>query len=490
MLFNSLHFLVFFPIVGIGYFICPHRWRWLLMLLASCYFYMAFVPYFILILGFTIVVDYAVGIGLEATSGRRRKQLLLASLVVNIGTLAIFKYYNFGVENVSALLSSLGIEPHIPTLNWVLPLGLSFHTFQALSYTIEVYRGKQKAERHFGIYALYVLFYPQLVAGPIERPQNMLHQFHARHRFNAHDFASGLKQMLWGFFKKCVIADRLAVVVDHAYNQPETVPHFGAVVATMCFALQIYCDFSGYSDIALGAARTMGFHLMKNFDRPYFATSVAQFWKRWHISLTTWFKDYVYIPLGGNRVGPLQAKWNLMAVFLLSGLWHGASWTYVVWGGLNGLYLIVGASTVGLRNQLAGSIGLLKWPLLHQLLNVLLTFLLINLTWIFFRAENFQVAQVILNHWLNFFLTLFTDPLHAMPTTAFYALTRIKWAILFASIGLLFYIEYLQGEKTITQRLAHLPSWLRIIIYILSVLALLLGAEYSDQQRQFIYFQF
>lgn len=394
MLFNSFEFLLFFVIVTALYFTLPHRFRWFMLLVASCYFYMAFVPVYILILGFTIVVDYFAGIWLEEAEGKRRKLLLTLSLIANIGVLAVFKYYNFINDNLTLLLHGAGFENPIPYLSILLPIGLSFHTFQAMSYTIEVYRGHQKAERHFGIYALYVMFYPQLVAGPIERPQNLLFQFYEEHKFDFDRVSSGLKLILWGFFKKLVVADRLAVYVDAAYNHPENHNGTTFIVATIFFAFQIYCDFSGYADIAIGSARVMGFKLMENFNRPYFAKSVSEFWRKWHISLSTWFTDYLYISLGGNRVSVPRWYFNLFFVFLISGLWHGANWTYVVWGALNGIYLI--AALVWKRSVLEKiSFNNFLPPFLANAFNMLATFLLICYSWIFFRANNIDDALLI-----------------------------------------------------------------------------------------------
>ena len=295
MLFNSLHFLVFFVVVTTTYFVIPHKYRWFLLLASSCYFYMAFVPIYILILGFTIVIDYFAGILIENTKGKKKRLFLIASLIANIGVLAVFKYYNFLNDNLNILLHGIGYQNPIPHLSILLPIGLSFHTFQAMSYTIEVYHGKQKAERHFGIYSLYVMFYPQLVAGPIERPQNLLHQFYEKHYFDYQRVTDGLKLMAWGLFKKVIIADRLATVVDNVYNNPLEHTGLSFIIATIFFSFQIFCDFSGYSDMAIGAAQVMGFKLMKNFDRPYHSKSIHEFWGRWHISLSTWFKDYLIL---------------------------------------------------------------------------------------------------------------------------------------------------------------------------------------------------
>ncbi|HVV55394.1 MAG TPA: MBOAT family O-acyltransferase [Mucilaginibacter sp.] len=354
-------------------------------------------PIYIFILGFTIVVDYFAGIFIGKSTGRKRKMFLLASLIANIGVLAIFKYYNFINGNITILLSHFGLPNHIPYLAILLPIGLSFHTFQAMSYTIEVYRGNQEPERRFGIYALYVMFYPQLVAGPIERPQNILHQFYEKHHIDYENFAEGFRLILWGFFKKLVIADRLAMYVLIIYRDPSIRDSKSLILATVYFAMQIYCDFSGYSDIAIGVARIMGFKLMTNFNRPYFATSVSAFWRRWHISLTTWFMDYLYIPLGGNRVSVPRWFFNLMFVFLVSGLWHGANWTFVIWGGLNGLYLVIGIILRPVTNRYKDTIihnRLLK--ALWKISRTLFTFLLICFSWIFFRASSLKDAVTVI----------------------------------------------------------------------------------------------
>ncbi|WP_242651764.1 MBOAT family O-acyltransferase [Ruminiclostridium cellulolyticum] len=298
MLFNSIEFLIFFPLVTALYFLLPHKIRWFLLLISSCVFYMAFVPKYILILGVTIVVDYFAGIIIARMQGDNKRIFLIVSLITNIGMLFVFKYFNFFNENIKHLADFLNWNYPISGLSIILPIGLSFHTFQSMSYIIEVYRGKQQPEKHFGIYALYVMYYPQLVAGPIERPQNMLWQFHTEHSFDAHRVSDGMKLMAWGLFKKVVIADNLALVVNSIYGNPTQVNGLSLVVATYFFAFQIYCDFSGYTDIARGASRVMGIELMQNFKRPYFSKTISELWKRWHISLSSWFSDYVYIPLG------------------------------------------------------------------------------------------------------------------------------------------------------------------------------------------------
>jgi alginate O-acetyltransferase complex protein AlgI len=395
MLFNSLHFILFFVFVTLAYFSLGWRGRWMLLLLASCYFYMVFVPYYIIILAATIVIDYFAGIWIEKTQGSHRRWALILSLISNVGILAVFKYYNFFTQNLEAVLARFGIESAFPYLEILLPVGLSFHTFQAMSYTIEVYRGNQPAERHFGIYALYVMFYPQLVAGPIERPQNVLNQFHSFFEYDFENVKAGLMRMAWGMFKKVVIADRLALVVDAVYPNPHTHNGLTLLVATFFFTFQIYCDFSGYSDIALGAARVMGFRLMENFKAPYFSASISEFWGRWHISLSTWFRDYLYIPLGGNQKGEFRTYFNRFFVFMVSGLWHGANWTFVIWGALHGAYLILAQ----VRDKFLGKPTkehIASKSAFQKTIDILFTFVLVMLTWVFFAARSWRDAFHIL----------------------------------------------------------------------------------------------
>lgn len=401
MLFNSFQFLLFYPLVTFLYFVLPHRARWALLLIASCYFYMAFVPVYILILLFTILVDYSAGLLIEGASGGRRRLFLLASLAANVGVLAFFKYFNFVNANMAALAEFLRVSYPIPFLRILLPISLSFHTFQSMAYTIEVYRGRQPAERHLGIFALYVMFYPQLVAGPIERPQNLIHQFREEHSFDEDRFTAGLTRMLWGLAKKCVVADRLALYVNQVYDRPFDHKGLPLVVATVFFAVQIYCDFSGYSDVALGSARTMGFRLMTNFDRPYGAESIPEFWRRWHVSLSTFFRDYLYIPLGGNQVSLPRWCFNIMVTFLVSGLWHGAAWTYVIWGGLHGFYMVCSRLTASARRAWLETTGLVERPILLRPFRLAWTFALTSFAWIFFRATSLAAALHVAAHLLD-----------------------------------------------------------------------------------------
>ena len=476
MLFNSFHFLYFFIIVTTVYFILPFKQRWLLLLFSSCYFYMAFVPIYIFILGFTIVVDYFAGIIIEKSEGKKRRFYLICSLIANIGVLCIFKYYNFISENLSFLLQGFGSPGQLPYLSILLPIGLSFHTFQAMSYTIEVYRGNQKAERHFGIYSLYVMFYPQLVAGPIERPQNLLHQFGENHKFEYDRVVSGLKLMLWGFFKKLVIADRLAIYVNTVYNNSNHHNGVTLAVATLFFAFQIYCDFSAYSDIAIGSARVMGFNLMTNFDRPYFSKSIAEFWKRWHISLSTWFKDYLYISLGGNKVSIPRWYFNLFIVFLISGLWHGANWTYIVWGGINGFYLVFAIVTKNYREKLCVFLKLDKVPLINNILQILITFGLTCFAWIFFRSKNITEALSIVKKIIYFDGPFFNPN---------------KSVFLFSIIGILFLllVEFKREYFNSLFTLSFNEHWLiRNFYYSFLIVVIILIGVFDG--GEFIYFQF
>lgn len=361
MLFNSLQFLLFLPVVVALYFATPHRFRWALLLLASYYFYAAWRPEYLLLIIASTLVDYLCALRMgRLESRRRRKKYLVLSLGSNLGLLFGFKYLTFFNESTRAVFDQLNIFYGVPTFEILLPVGISFYTFQTLSYTIDVYRGARPPERHLGIFALYVSFFPQLVAGPIERSTRLLPQFFQHHGFDAGRVQSGLRLILWGFFKKIVIADRLAVYVNAVYANPSAYDGPSLLLATYFFAFQIYCDFSAYSDIAIGSARVMGFELMQNFRRPYFARSIQEFWQRWHISLSTWFRDYVYLPLGGNRVPTWRWYTNLLLVFLVSGLWHGANWTFVVWGALHGTYLVFAIATRDRRDHM--------WRRLEQLL--------------------------------------------------------------------------------------------------------------------------
>ncbi len=478
MLFNSIDFLIFFPVVTILYFLLPHRFRWIWLLGASAYFYMAFIPYYILILLLTITVDYIAGIQIARSEGKRRKRFLAASIVANVGILFFFKYFNFFSDNLHQLSNFLHWNYPIGHLGIILPIGLSFHTFQAMSYTIEVYRGHQEPERNFGIFSLYVLFYPQLVAGPIERPQNLLHQFYEPHRFDYARVTSGLKRMAWGMFKKVVIADRLAVFVDAVYNNPGEHSGFPLLIATYFFAFQIYCDFSGYSDIALGAAQVMGFKLMENFNRPYFSKSIAEFWKRWHISLSTWFRDYLYIPLGGNRVPRWRWYMNLFTVFLVSGFWHGANWTYIIWGALHGFYLVFGIWSYGIREKIITALGLGRSRRLLRWIRIVITFHLVTFAWIFFRANSLANARYIVS---NIFKLRLSD-------TGIDIIGPDEFVVAILAIIFMETIHSYQRRGSLKEMLSARPAAIRWLVYYAIIMAIILFGHFTS--HTFIYFQF
>ncbi len=493
MLFNSFEFIVFFAVVTTLYFLLPVKWRWFMLLAASCIFYMFFIPVYILILVATIVIDYFAGIYIEKSVGKRRRYLLIISLLSNIGILAFFKYCNFFIDNFNTITQVLHWNYSINLLQIILPIGLSFHTFQAMSYTIEVYRGNQKAERHFGIYALYVMYYPQLVAGPIERPQNLLHQFHTPHQFNTALASSGLKQILIGFFKKMVIADNLAVFVNQVYDNPSGYESVTIFLATFFFAFQIYCDFSGYSDIAIGASRIMGIELMQNFKAPYRANSISDFWARWHMSLSTWFKDYLYIPLGGNRVGFYRLCLNLFIVFVVSGFWHGASWTFIIWGALHGLFTIIEIVIKKYSQPVKEKEAKKAW---QQILYRAVVFYIVCFAWIFFRAETLSKALTIAKGYLigipSYFygLTqsgyLWLEPLIFNKTIKDYF---SEFSLLGFSLLILFYINKVEYKSSFINYMDGKKSLHRIIFYhLLLFLILFIGVFHSDQE--FIYFQF
>ncbi len=473
MLFNSFEFFVFFPIVTIIFFLLPHKYRWFHLLAASCYFYMAFVPIYILVLFSTIVVDYFAGILIEGATGKKRKWFFILAVIANLLVLCVFKYYNFFVSNAQSFIHTIGYRQFsLPLLNMLLPIGLSFHTFQALSYIFEINRGNIKAERHFGIYALYVMFYPQLVAGPIERPQNMLHQFHEKKTFDKDRVIIGLKIMLWGFVKKLVIADRLALYVNEVHYYPETVDSVHLWLAVFVFfPFQVYCDFSGYSSIAVGTAKIMGFDLMENFKRPFSSLTTSELWNRWHISLSSWFRDYLYQPLviAFRDYGKWSVVIGLMITFFLSGLWHGAGWTFIVYGVVQGsimaIEFLLGVKSVRLAKTTFGTIR-----------GLVLTYLLFAFSLIFFRAQGMHYALIIIRK------MFWSIDLNIMPLRRVSDLTYIISAI---SIVLLVYFERYHAEKFL-----YKPVRPRYEIALSSVMILSILVFGVFQNVSFIYFQF
>jgi len=456
MLFNSFLFLLFFPLVCLVYFLLPFRWRNAFLLGASYYFYMNWEPVYALLIFISTLITWGAGLLMERY--RPRKWILAFSLVSNLGILFLFKYFNFINDSVYELFSWLGIRWEVEGLQWLLPVGISFYTFQAVGYTIDVYRKTLPAEKNLLTYALFVSFFPQLVAGPIERATHLLPQFKVRHYFCPGNAVNGLKLILWGMFMKVVVADRIGQYVDAVYNN--YIEHSGTslLLATVLFAVQIYCDFGGYSLIAIGAAKVMGFSLMQNFNLPYFASSVTEFWRRWHISLSTWFKDYVYIPLGGNRVSKSRHYFNLMVTFLVSGLWHGANWTFIVWGGLHGIF------------QIAEKIIRVRF-----LGKAIFTFLLVDFAWIFFRSTTIGQAGTIIHK----IATDFTGPLFIHKTVMMYIVIGVG-ILMLHDVGKEYYKQSVQVLMGMTV--------VRWSIYLLLVV-LILGIGVFDG-GQFIYFQF
>lgn len=468
MTFNSLAFVWFFLIVTIVYFVLPQRARWVWLSAASCFFYMYWSVWLIWIILLTVSIDYFAALGMARYDDARvRRALLTLSVAGNLGILAVFKYSNFFIQSVNDASTAAGNPLGLALPDLILPIGISFHTFQALSYTIDVYRRVIPVERHYGLYLLYVLFYPQLVSGPIERAANFMPQMYAEHRLEYDRVAAGLKQMLWGFFKKCAIADSLAEYVNTVYANPHDHVGFPLLVATYFFAFQIYCDFSGYTDIAIGAARVMGFNLMKNFDRPYIASSVSEFWRRWHISLSTWFRDYLYKPLGGSQGSKANQAFAVMTVFLLSGLWHGASWTYVVWGAVHGLYLLL--------ERLFNDLPLPRIPpVWSRAIGIVITFHLVCIGWVFFRAATIQDACFILTH-MGF-------SQHSVP------LKGNQLNLLIGAIVLLLFAESRMGQRTVDRYLAecrpaHRWAWATCVIVVMLLMM-------PQKPATFIYFQF
>jgi alginate O-acetyltransferase complex protein AlgI len=389
MMFNSISFLVFFTATAILFFLIPHRWRWLLLLAASYLFYGYGRPGYLGLIMATTWVSFWFAKHIQAADRRRKKRLQLGLCVgFNLFILFLFKYFNFFSDSMQSLFNAIHATVPIPHVDLLLPLGLSFYTLRIIGYLIDVYRNDIEAERHLGIFSVYVAFFPQLIAGPIERSPHLLPQFYREQRFDYGKFREGFSFMLWGFFMKLVIADRIAVYVNAIFNNPQLYTGGHCLLAAYLFTFQIYCDFAGYSMIAIGVSRIFGYDIVENFRHPYFSQSLQEFWTRWHISLSTWFRDYLYIPLGGNRVPMLRHQANLGIVFLVSGLWHGANWTFLIWGGLHGLGLIFGQITSTFRKRFLEGIVLTPYNRIAALFKVVITFHLVCMAWIFFRADS------------------------------------------------------------------------------------------------------
>lgn len=479
MLFNSLAFAVFLPIVFVLYWLLPHRFRWVLLLSASYYFYMSWNVKYVALILFMTVVSYLAALLIEKQTTRRaKKAVLVTASVLCLGVLFFFKYFNFVSTSLRDLLSLFSVKLNPITLKLLLPVGISFYTFQTLSYVIDVYRGDIKAERHFGYYATFISFFPQLIAGPIERAENLLPQIKAEHRFDYGQAAYGLKLMAWGFFKKLVIADVLSPCVSAVYIAPQGTTGFALVLATFFFTIQIYCDFSGYSDIAIGASKLMGIDLMTNFKSPYFSQSIKEFWSRWHISLSTWFRDYVYIPLGGNRVGKLRHSTNLMATFLISGLWHGASWTFVIWGGIHGFAQVAENALTHQKSKSPTLAG--------QLVKTLVVFVFVVFAWIFFVSNSIDDAAYVIMH----MFAGITSPISYLHDGfILVGLDKLSFFWIIASLALLTIYDYCSLRYDVIEVISSKKLVIRWAVYILFMLYILLNLPVSNA-TEFIYFQF
>ena len=485
MLFNSFDFIVFFIIVAFGYFIIPYRVRWILLLAASCIFYMAWNPWLILLIVFTIATNYTAAMFIDANKSRRiKKRALALAMIINFGLLFVFKYLGF---MNSTMLSIFGQNWPVKAVDIILPMGISFYTFQAAAYTIDVYRGTIRAERHFGIFMLFVMFFPQLVAGPIERSANLLPQFYEKYRFDLQRTVSGIRIMLWGFFKKIVIADRVATAVNTVFNSAHSYSGLYLVAASVLFTFQIYCDFSGYSDIAKGCARVLGFRLMDNFKNPFLAKSIKEFWRRWHISLSTWFMDYIYIPLGGNREGEGKKYRNLLITFLVSGLWHGANWTFVVWGALHGAYQVIGQTTFGFRKRIKKALHL-DGSFVMGFISVVITFGLVCLGFIFFRANSISDALYIIRN-LPAGFTGWFDMQYLYEVITGMGLNLFEMGVCFAAILFLVISEALCKDRPVYEVMERKNMFLRIAFYLITALFILSAGVYYEAGA-FIYFQF
>lgn len=493
MLFNSYAFLIFLPIIIILHWVLPHKLRWVVLLMASYYFYMSWNPLLVFLILGTTAISYGGALLIERSKSQKaRKAYLITVIVVALSVLFFFKYFDFLSTSVTELIRSFGLPCGTFTLNLLLPVGISFYTFQTLSYAIDVYRGTVKAERHFGYYALFVAFFPQLVAGPIERPGNLLPQLKAERKFKSDDFKTGMKFVIVGFVKKVVIADTLAPFVNNVFNSPSEATGVTVLVATLLFAVQILCDFDGYTNIAIGCAKMMGVQLAKNFDNPYGATTIKGFWRGWHITLTSWLTEYVYIPLGGSRCKKSRHMINILIVFLLSGLWHGANWTFVLWGLTHGIYQVVGNLTAPARGKLKKKMGIDEQSAGWKFVQRVITFSLVCFAWIIFRANSIYDLGVLLGklfgEW-SFSPSYFTKAFEAMGMTLFAAMFCI------CAIVLLYLISKNLIDKPdisigTNGSATMVKNALYAILTVILVIVWIFVVSQTGYSNAFIYFQF
>ena len=478
MFFNSIHFALFLPIVFIFYWFLAKgkiRIQNTILIIASYYFYACWDWRFLFLLIFSTVLDFYTGIQIfEANSIKKRKIWLWISITINLGFLGVFKYYNFFIEAFSEAFELIGFHVTLSSLSIILPVGISFYTFHGLSYVIDIYKNRIQPEKDFLNYSLFVSFFPLLVAGPIERATHLLPQIKNERNFDYLKAVDGLRQILWGLFKKVVIADNCAMYANQLFNHTEHYSGMNLVMGAFFFTIQIYCDFSGYSDIALGTARLFGIELLKNFAFPYFSRNIAEFWRRWHISLSSWFKDYLYIPLGGSKGGTYSRIRNTFIIFIVSGFWHGANWTFIVWGFLNALFIMPSILMKNNRNHLDVVAKGKILPSFFEFTSILFTFLLTMLAWVFFRATSIGNA-------FTYIQRIFTSDLFSFPT--------VFPVLLLSIVVLLFIIEWLGRENSyaIEKLFLNRPSFIRYVFYLLLILCLFLFEGKGDQ---FIYFQF
>lgn len=488
MLFNSYAFLLFFPVVVLVYYLLPKKAQNIWLLIASYYFYMNWDAKYALLLLFSTTVTYGCGLLIE-NYREHAKLFLTLSFFVNLSILFVFKYLTFALDCLNGILSPFGLAIPNPSFHLLLPVGISFYIFQALGYTMDVYRKEICAEKRFLHYALFVSFFPQLVAGPIERSKNLLGQLATKHTFSYENLKEGFVIMLWGYFQKVVVADRIAIFVDRVYANYETYSGVYVIVAAFLFPFQIYCDFAGYSTIALGAAKILGIDLMRNFRCPYFASSIKDFWRRWHISLSTWFRDYLYIPLGGNRVSRRKGYRNILIVFLISGLWHGANLTFVIWGMLHGVFQVVGSCLQPLRNKVRKILHISETNVIVRAGKILVTFLLVAFAWVFFRADSIQDAVQMIQSMLQ------ADNFEILKNGALYeaGLNHRAFVVMLFSIFILIVSDFLETRNiSLTNQVIHAPTVVRYVCC-LGMLAYILifgvwGSSYDA--ASFIYFQF
>lgn len=489
MLFNSIQFAVFFPVVTAVYFALPNRYRVPFLAVASYIFYMAWVPSYVFLLLFSTFVSYGAARVIEnSKSVGMRRTMFVAGLGVNLGILFLFKYFNFFNDSLQWLFSLFSLPYHTPDWRLLLPVGISFYTFQTVGYVVDVYRGQVPAERNPWLFALYVSFFPQLVAGPIERAGSLMPQLRAHHDLDYQLATDGMKLMAWGLFKKVVVADRLGSIVAVVYANPENYTGPALAIATIMAAWQIYCDFSGYSDIAIGAAQIMGIRLMNNFERPFFARSLPELWRRWHISLTTWFRDYLFFPMGGSRGGALNTMRNVVVVFAICGLWHGANWTFVLWGTFTGVLLCASMVTQPLRRAVTARLGFNRIPRIHAAMQTLITFGLFSIVGILFRAQNIQDAAAIYSR----LFTGWLDPYQGGSFRDFvYTLGLTKVETFWLAVGvlaILIGVEAVQERGPIAPRIQRYPVWARWCMYYAFILLVICLGVFDESP--FVYFQF